>query len=511
MGNRAVLALRIAAGIAIIFFLAYFAGIGGILEKIASFNPFFLFPIIILTILVLVVGALNLHRLLSPLGKIGFFELFKNYCVSFAFGYIAPGKIGDFSLSVLLKEKFRPGESSAIILMDKIVTLSLYSAISIAALFIFFGIDNGLRVSLFLAAGFIILFFLLFTKKGNALVSKIFMGRFERGLKEFFGTLASYLQKRKGLLLLNAAFALLKLALQACILYCIILGLGIQTDFMPLLLIVPASTVISMVPVTFSGLGLREGAIAVLLQRASIGAEAAVGAAFLGTMIDYAFVFIILAFFTLPKKTAGKEKAREIGAKYTESYDSEIRGLNGISEKEMEFIKSAGLSGDILDYGCGTGRFVKFFESKGAKITGFEPNRHMLKIARKKCASEILEKPPKKKFDCILLAEVLQEEGWREQEKILGEVTGLLKQRGRILVIFMNSINPLSWAVGLKDHVYPGNYFKIRGIMENSGLALVREDGIQLVPLPKNWSKRITRIGRPVFLSKWVMQLYEKK
>lgn len=293
--------LRTIVSLALIAVLLNIIGVERVLEKIGSFNTIYLIPIIVITLGVLLINTLNLKILLSPLGEIGYWQLFKKYCVSFSIGYIAPGKIGDFSLSYLLRKKFKKRETSAIIFLDKIVTLVLFSLLSVCALFFFFGFETSLRVLVFLIIIFLLLVFFFFTNIGNRVFSKLLFGRFEKSLHGFLEIFRSYFKKRKRLVLANLFFTVIRLFLQSAIILLILQGFNAGVDYFVLLLIVPASTIISMIPITVSGLGIREGTTAFLLQEVSVHAPTALSTAFLATIIDYLFVTIILSVFASSK------------------------------------------------------------------------------------------------------------------------------------------------------------------------------------------------------------------
>ena len=90
----------------------------------------------------LIIGAVNLKILLSPLSKnISFYKIFYYSVLSWAVGLFVPGKIGEFSFVPLLKnEGVRVGHGSAIFILDKLITLVVLSIFSLIGIYLFFDI-----------------------------------------------------------------------------------------------------------------------------------------------------------------------------------------------------------------------------------------------------------------------------------------------------------------------------------------------------------------------------------
>ena len=127
---------RIFISIAILGILIYYVGIKQILETFVSMKKVFLIPILILHIISLLIGALNIKILIKKIkNKLSFRKILKYYLVSWSIGSIMPGKIGEFSILYMLKkENISYGQSLAITMIDKIITiivLSITAAITI--------------------------------------------------------------------------------------------------------------------------------------------------------------------------------------------------------------------------------------------------------------------------------------------------------------------------------------------------------------------------------------------
>src|SRR5690606_12835108 len=102
-----------------------------------------------------------------------------------------------------------------------------------------------------------------------------------------------------------------------------------------------------------------------------------------------------------------------------------------------EFSKT---KGRLLDFGCGTGYFLKAAEKDGWKAVGFEPNSIASAIAKNKHKLNVYEDPTslenEKKFDAITLFHVL--EHVHDLEGTLRMLLSKLKQRGNLYIAVPN-------------------------------------------------------------------------
>lgn len=106
--------------------------------------------------------------------------------------------------------------------------------------------------------------------------------------------------------------------------------------------------------------------------------------------------------------------------------------------QKYKFIKDRVKKGSILDFGCGTGDFLKYFQKKGWIIRGIEPNNEARKIASEKTNIEIYSKliKDKSKYTAITLWHVL--EHIPDINQTLELLKTKLDKKGRIFVAVPN-------------------------------------------------------------------------
>ena len=101
----------------------------------------------------------------------------------------------------------------------------------------------------------------------------------------------------------------------------------------------------------------------------------------------------------------------------------------------------------VLDYGCGTGIFSRFLQSKGAKVTGVDVSENMIRVAERNSAGSIryhtinsgkMDFLDEYYFDFVVSNFVLCTlNSSSEMALILGQIYRVLKKNGAF--VFMNS------------------------------------------------------------------------
>ena len=88
-------------------------------------------------------------------------------------------------------------------------------------------------------------------------------------------------------------FAGIRWFLFSLISFVLFLGISQEVSFIALISIVSASSLISMIPISISGLGLREGSFILLCSQIGIPLEASATVSILSLILSYSAVFVI--------------------------------------------------------------------------------------------------------------------------------------------------------------------------------------------------------------------------
>ena len=288
--------LRAVISILIISILVYKIGFKNIFSKIISIHPLFILLVLFIFLLSLIIGALNLYVLLFPLKKkIPFTKIIHYSILSWSFGLFIPGKIGEFSLIPLLKKEGIPiGQGTAISIIDKLITLITLSIFSVIGFFIFFDIKTALTLFLILASLTLILVFLLTSHKIRNLIKKHILRKISLKFKGFSNLFSYYLKKQKAILCLNFILTFLKWFVTSFTLYILFLTYNQNISWMIIFLVNSMLTIISLIPISISGLGVRESAAVVIYSFLNIDSTIVMSTHLIPVIISYSIATLII-------------------------------------------------------------------------------------------------------------------------------------------------------------------------------------------------------------------------
>jgi 2-polyprenyl-3-methyl-5-hydroxy-6-metoxy-1,4-benzoquinol methylase len=123
--------------------------------------------------------------------------------------------------------------------------------------------------------------------------------------------------------------------------------------------------------------------------------------------------------------------------------------------KQLDLLKKYGLKGKLLDYGCGDGSFLKFFEGRGYELFGAEYNPELVEVLSKQ--------NPSVRFQTI--EHLLSEDGESYDIIHLGDVLEHL-------------VNPLEIVEALKRKLTPNGVLFVEGPIEhNASIAYASRAG----------------------------------
>lgn len=139
-------------------------------------------------------------------------------------------------------------------------------------------------------------------------------------------------------------------------------------------------------------------------------------------------------YYNFPEYFSHEDKAKNI----TQWIYQIVRNYS--ISKKVQFLKQLKKKGSLLDYGCGTGEFLKIAKGKGWKVVGIEPNPKARKQAniklQNKVKGSIEEIKKESTFDIITLYHVL--EHIHDLRKTIKRILVHLKSEGYIIIAIPN-------------------------------------------------------------------------
>jgi 2-polyprenyl-3-methyl-5-hydroxy-6-metoxy-1,4-benzoquinol methylase len=158
-----------------------------------------------------------------------------------------------------------------------------------------------------------------------------------------------------------------------------------------------------------------------------------------------------------------------------------IRNIN--VKKKFSLVQKFKPDGNVLEIGTGTGELLNYFQQKGWKTIGIEPNENACEYARSTYGLDIsdenrLNELKLKSFDVIMLWHVL--EHVYDLRTRMKQIKNLLKETGFIFIAVPNINSPdfkkygKYWAgLDLPRHLYHFNENSIRKLLQNHALKLI--------------------------------------
>ncbi|MDO8966560.1 class I SAM-dependent methyltransferase [Algoriphagus sp.] len=140
-------------------------------------------------------------------------------------------------------------------------------------------------------------------------------------------------------------------------------------------------------------------------------------------------------YYNFPEYYSHEDKAKNL----TQWIYQKVRNFS--ISKKVDFIRRLKRKGKLLDYGCGTGEFLKAAKNKGWKISGIEPNEKARNQANlklnEKVKNSIEELNKNSDYDIITLFHVL--EHIHELRKTLKKIITHLKSDGYLIIAVPNA------------------------------------------------------------------------
>jgi glycosyltransferase 2 family protein len=291
------LIFKISISFLIILFLFTKLNIDSIFNILKETNLFWIFIAIILKLIVLIFGALNIKLLIIPSNKkIRFVKLIKDYSIAWSIGSFIPLRIGEFSIIYFLKKNgLKEGIGLSISLIDRIISTIVISIVAIFGLFYLF--RDFYLISILV--GFIILLiismFIITNKNIRLLIRKYILKSYSKKFSGFSEYFILCLQNLK-IILLNFLITLIKWIINALAIYLIFISLNTNILFKNVFLISCMGILLSLIPITFNGLGVREASFIFFYSKVGINANISMSVSIILLVINYIIPSIILIF-----------------------------------------------------------------------------------------------------------------------------------------------------------------------------------------------------------------------
>jgi len=228
-----------------------------------------------------------LFRALTPVSLRAFMGYF---LVATALGSFTPATLGDFSLVVLLRREEIPlHQSLSIMVVDRVVTVSIYAALFLP---LTLGLLLQSRLLWLIPVGFAIAGGLVLALNGHPGVRAVIARLLERlrlsAAADFLATTSHLLRRRPWHLLGNIGLTLLRCVSAGMVVQFALWAAGEYAPFLPVLYTTNSLSLINLLPISLAGLGAYEGGGVAIFGRLGLDEERVFAA------LVYQRVYIIL-------------------------------------------------------------------------------------------------------------------------------------------------------------------------------------------------------------------------
>ncbi len=305
--------VRVAVSVALLGALVWWIGLDELGEVLRNIEWGWFFLAVLVDVLSLAVGALNLFvltRALKPDASTP--RIMIAYLRSWAVGMIAPGKLGDLSYAhfLALEEHRAETPSSlapglAVAVVDKIITFAVTAAIAVAGLAVYARGSDAALGGAFAVLAILGSLLALSNARIRSFVRERLLGRYARRFEGFSANLSTLLRDRPGPLALNLAITIARTLVQGTAMLLYFAAVGQTVGLLDIVVVHAITLIVALVPITFAGLGVKQGASVVLYGRiAGIGAAPVLAHGLITTLMNYLYVALVFA-------TLGSGKRRE--------------------------------------------------------------------------------------------------------------------------------------------------------------------------------------------------------
>lgn len=260
------LLLRTTVSALALFYLVFQIEWAVFVQNLQEMNLLFVALAFASVIASIVVSAYKWFLLCKLHGNISFNETFRWYYIGFFLNNFLPGSIGgDVARVYFAGKKLGSQQAIASVTVERVfagIALALCSFTGI----LFFNMDNSPLLQIFTFIGIIaVIYCLLFVTLFQNLVIKLTNGK----IKPFYETITVYTQK-KGTLIKLLLFSFLFQLCYILVSSFLFIAMDVSVPFLAQIGFISLISILTMIPISINGLGIREGAYVLLFAMVGV-------------------------------------------------------------------------------------------------------------------------------------------------------------------------------------------------------------------------------------------------
>ncbi|KPJ72515.1 hypothetical protein AMJ52_06060, partial [candidate division TA06 bacterium DG_78] len=308
--KRLTTVLRIVVGIGLIVFLLWRLDINQLLTKISGINVLYLSYGLIPYFLFVIVSAWRWQVLLDyKKFQIPFPRTTVIYFIALFFNNLLPTTIGGDGIRVLYSMGKRKADSLAVVLTDRILGfIGLFIFALIAVLYLWIE-KRQTEFLLYMSVGLVILIivaYILFSERAykriSPVVRKIKIFKLGERLSRLHDSFTDF-GRAWGPITLCTVHSIIIQVLLAVGPFLVLRALGnYEVGILPFFIYLPIINVVSMIPISLNGIGVRESFFVLLFSRVGLSGETALAVSIISFLLIFLWSILGGIFFIVYKK-----------------------------------------------------------------------------------------------------------------------------------------------------------------------------------------------------------------
>ncbi|MBW2996311.1 flippase-like domain-containing protein [Candidatus Woesearchaeota archaeon] len=305
--KRVYFVLKWAIGLSILLYMLHRVGIQNVVSAFKNSNIFLMFIVLIIFILNFAISAYNIGLITSGIKKIKFWILLKYNMLSWGIGSFVPGKLGELSIVYLFKKQgIGYGQGLAISIMDKVITIFTLFLISILGAVVFLDLYLMIDIVIIFIGILVMLYFVIISNFGRKMIRKYILRSYASYFDGFSKTIKGYIRERKGRLMLNFVLTFIKWGVLGLTIWLLFLSFGVEVNYFYALLIHALVNIITLIPISISGVGVREASAVYFFTIIGVSSSIAAGVYLINLVLNY---FVSVCSILLFSKELKKRKS----------------------------------------------------------------------------------------------------------------------------------------------------------------------------------------------------------
>ncbi len=302
--------VRVAVGAGLIAFLLWKLDIQEIIGHLIAIDPGFLVYAVLTYLMFVVLSAWRWQILLDFKNfEVPFLRTLRIYFISLFFNNMLPTTVGGDTMRVIYTMKDRRADALAVVLVDRMLGFIGLFIVALIAVVYLLVLRKGTEYLPFMVIGFtsvMLATYIFFSRRAYAVLSPLVNRIKVMRLGERLNRLHEAGTDFGGAWWHLIVCVVLSVAIQATLSiapFFVLRSMGYQgINLLPFFIYVPIINVISMIPLSLNGLGVRENSYVILFARAGVPGEVAMAMSLLSFFIVFVYSLAGGIFFMIDKR-----------------------------------------------------------------------------------------------------------------------------------------------------------------------------------------------------------------